>query len=247
MPITVMILYSSYNVVKLFLLLATVTGSSKAPDSFILEYSGQDETVRDILAREKVEGEYVNQKSVQNGSPYYLKEKPVWLYLSRNTQGWHVSQFLMSERYIMLQKGANNYLPSENSPWTFKSGRIAQGIILRPIVWDKADRTEHPIEEDDSTEHPIESIGEVVEEDEFENITNTTQENDDKSQSNATLLILAVSLSVVLLSLLSISLSRGLAKRKEEPEMEENEDYGEEEEYYDEHNNRIVDNNDYYQ
>ena len=34
---------------------------------------------------------------------------------------------------------------------------------------------------------------------------------------------------------------------KEEPEMEDNHDYGEYEEYYDEHNNRIVDNNDYYE
>ena len=29
--------------------------------------------------------------------------------------------------------------------------------------------------------------------------------------------------------------------------MEENLDYGEYEEYYDEHNNRVVDNNDYYE
>ena len=58
---------------------------------------------------------------------------------------------------------------------------------------------------------------------------------------------LGVVIVVAIVVCVVVYLSRSQSCVKEEPEMEENVDYGEYEEYYDEHNNRIVDNNDYYQ
>ena len=214
------------------------------PYSYILKYTGQDEIVKTILEQRNIEGEYVNQKSVQKGSPYYLKEKPSWLYLVKNEGGWQVSQYLMSEDYIIMQKGRNDYLPLEHSVWTLKHGTLIQeipsGIALKPFY-----------KEGDLQEHATEAIG-TVEEDVMEDKSNTTERKDSNSDSKVTNnTILSVCLAVVsvvlILVVIRIYLPKMLHCQKEEPKMEENLDYGEYEEYYDEHNNRIVDTNDYYE
>ena len=83
----------------------------------------------------------------------------------------------------------------------------------------------------------------------MEDNTNTTKEQE--VDNNPNLLILWISLGVVCVVFIVVCafvyLSRRRSCVKEEPEMEENLDYGEYEEYYDEHNNRVVDNNDYYE
>ena len=83
----------------------------------------------------------------------------------------------------------------------------------------------------------------------MEDNTNTTKEQE--VDNNPNLLILWISLGVVCVVFIVVCVVVYLSRRrscvKEEPEMEENLDYGEYEEYYDEHNNRVVDNNDYYE
>ena len=70
--------------------------------------------------------------------------------------------------------------------------------------------------------------------------------NDDDTKK-----IIMISLSVAFVLLLGIFLIFIFLRKKkvkeEEPEMEKNEVYGEEDEYYDEHDNRVEDSNDYYE
>ena len=84
---------------------------------------------------------------------------------------------------------------------------------------------------------------------EFNTIKPVGQERDEKKENNNVLIIgLAIPFVVVILAaVLGIYLKKKKPTAKEEPEMEKNENYGIDDEYYDEHNNRVQDKNDYYQ
>ena len=89
---------------------------------------------------------------------------------------------------------------------------------------------------------PLSFVKDVDDESDHDN----SKENDNDDTKN----IIIISLSVLLIIVLGILVIIHLRKKKEkpeEPDMEKNEVYGEDDEYYDEHDNRIEDKNDYYQ
>ena len=76
------------------------------------------------------------------------------------------------------------------------------------------------------------------------------KENNGEDENKVEFLILCVCLTLFILSIgvgLAVYLKMRNRKTNEEPKMEMNVDYGKEDDYYDEHNNRVEDINGYYE
>ena len=208
-----------YTCKSFLLLLLTQSGKTSGdeshPVSYYLQYTGDDELVRQLFLKENLEGYFNEENSfTTNGVPVWVKQEPSQLYLYRNdVNQWTISKYLTDPYgiiYSEAKKGES--FPSGKNNWKVKRGRN-QWITVEGII-----------------------------------ITHTEdQENKEKSYKIMLVLIILIVVVVVVVGGLVVYLLWTKIRPKEEPVMEKNPDYNDDEEYYDEHDNRVVDNNEYYQ
>ena len=84
---------------------------------------------------------------------------------------------------------------------------------------------------------------------EDEKLENEENDEEGKEKINVELVIICMSITSVVLGVegvLGVYMKMRRQTTQEEPKMEKNVYYGRDDEYYDEHNNRVEDRNDYY-
>ena len=84
---------------------------------------------------------------------------------------------------------------------------------------------------------------------EDEKVENEENDEEGKEKINVELVIICMSITTVVLvvgGVLCVHMKMRRQTTQEEPKMEKNVYYGRDDEYYDEHNNRLEDTNDYY-
>eukprot|EP00092_Neocalanus_flemingeri_P028498 GFUD01030949.1.p1 GENE.GFUD01030949.1~~GFUD01030949.1.p1 ORF type:complete len:318 (-),score=57.96 GFUD01030949.1:141-1070(-) len=185
------------------------------PESYVLEYAGDEQAVQDLFENRHLSGMFVKQRGTRNNVPYYEKEGEQTFFLHRTAdKKWTISSFLIESGFI-FKTDQEEVVPGEHSEW------IASNYFKQDILLKSGDTT-----------------------------GKQDQEQKNKSCGNVGL-ILAISLpcSFTVIVLIIVFFVFFLKKRRavEEPKIDENEYYGEDEETYDDGDNAVVDTNDYYE
>eukprot|EP00092_Neocalanus_flemingeri_P068040 GFUD01083094.1.p1 GENE.GFUD01083094.1~~GFUD01083094.1.p1 ORF type:complete len:417 (-),score=95.26 GFUD01083094.1:22-1272(-) len=188
------------------------------PDSYLLEYTGNKEKVKDILGKNNLLGYYEKQKQQENGAPYYVKLVPETIYLSKkDNMRWSFSSGLSDGFGFLYQDFMNDPAPREWEVWELNVGSVGtkSGITLTSVK-----------KEDNG------------------------KENGGKKENNLVLTVLITCTPVVVFVALIAVVCLVVKCRKkltpEEPKIDENFYYGDED-YYDEKGNCVIDTNDYYE
>ena len=98
------------------------------------------------MKKKSLRGYYLKQNVSKNGVPYYVKQKPTQLYLSRTDNGrWTISHYVKN---FMYQDSKGDPAPLDEFPWTIKIGTDfveTPGIVLTPRNEDTKEKNNHQV------------------------------------------------------------------------------------------------------
>ena len=139
------------------------------PDSYYLEYRGEEQRVKDLFDKKGLGGNYTKQNMTHKDVPYYVKEDDQDLFLHRgNTKRWAISSTLDDNYGFLHQTGHSNFTPAENSKWYVTGSAInirkKEVSLIKNIQNDKRRENEGTGEKGENVESgEYEENGEIKE------------------------------------------------------------------------------------
>jgi len=192
------------------------------PESYLIKATEVDQEILEVFEREKLGGKYVRNYIMHSNSVTYVKEGEPVLNLYKSSSGnWSVSKFLLDGYSVMYQNENNSPAPVAAGSWLILDRESNKTLTTSNIevIPDTKGRTTGPACK----------------------VGPTGSKN-----SQVIVFTILVTVAVVVFVAVAVVYVKKAKEPIEEPILEGNDYYGEEEEYYDEHANRMEDNNDYY-